>query len=366
MSSSILESSGSALVALYGGFPPFAHPMLQEDLIGPGSLLGGQFAPATHPQVDFAAEGRAFTLPQCATAVASFARPLLPEARILWTSLDSCSCSAGLQCSPELAVPSTTFLAGETTSTFDVAWECVRLGILAPWGGVLCSRQSSGRGQMRRAWHSPAGNLYISFLLPKSPVFTQDAASVAVGYTLARSLRDMGYEVLLKWPNDIIIPGQGKVGGLLLEERDGQILVGFGLNIQEAPAPGQQRTVHSMPGAILSAAMAPQAQACLLTSAPASSPVAAASFIPSPFCLWQRLVGRAKVVYENELAGKAFAEIMHRADSILAFKGRKVRFVDDDSTEALCLGLGPEGGLMLQFPGKLPEQIFSGSVFSAE
>jgi BirA family biotin operon repressor/biotin-[acetyl-CoA-carboxylase] ligase len=52
-----------------------------------------------------------------------------------------------------------------------------------------------------------------------------------------------GQEVGLKWPNDVVVAG-GKICGLLLEARDGAVVIGTGVNI--AP-------VTAVPGAKLPA-----------------------------------------------------------------------------------------------------------------
>ena len=242
------------------------------------------------------------------------------------------------------------WLAGEGTSTFDVAWDLVAQGRLGPWGAVLCSRQQAGRGQMRRPWYSPPGNLYVSFLLPQDPLFKEEAAAVLVGSLLAQSLEGMGHCIFLKWPNDLVNAVPAKVGGLLLEERDGLVMAGLGLNLVSAPDYSHLRNEQSLPGALLSSCFRDGCGKNL-----------------APLPLWCSLVSHAKIVYEFHVTGKLFSLLMQKADRFLTFKGRQVR-LDDARVEypCLCAGLGPGGGLVLVPRGGTAFEVFQGSVFLAD
>ena len=239
------------------------------------------------------------------------------------------------------------WLAGQCSSTFDVAWELVALGHLGPWGAVVCSSQRQGRGQMRRLWHSPPGNLYVSFLLPNDPLFKEEAAAVLVGYMLAASLDRMGYGVFLKWPNDLVTAVPAKVGGLLLEERDGLMVAGLGLNLACAPKADSMRQSQSLPASTLGLC---------------GREGAGEKLFPLP--LWLSLVSHAKIVYDLQVTGELFSVLMQRADSFLAMKGREIRLVDAEvDSPCLCVGLGPSGGLVLANREGTAVEIFSGSVF---
>ena len=109
-----------------------------------------------------------------------------------------------------------------------------RRGLLAPWQSVLVSSQRQGRGQLRRNWVSPAGNIYAALRLPMQEPFASSAASTVTGAMLAAALGKLGFEVRLKWPNDLaVLDGDtpAKVAGILLEERAGVLLAGIGINV---------------------------------------------------------------------------------------------------------------------------------------
>ena len=104
------------------------------------------------------------------------------------------------------------------SSTQDRARELARAG--TPHGTlVVAGVQTGGRGRLRRAWGSPEGGLWMSFVLrpdleaAAAPRVTQTAA-VAV----AKALRELGAKVGIKWPNDLLAePGGRKICGILAE-----------------------------------------------------------------------------------------------------------------------------------------------------
>lgn len=106
--------------------------------------------------------------------------------------------------------------------------------------------QTAGRGRRGRAWQSPRGeNLYLSMGLTFHGGFSVlDGLSLVLGVGVANALETLGArDIGLKWPNDIFLPG-GKLGGILVElqgelqEGVVQVIVGIGINVHMAQAPG--------------------------------------------------------------------------------------------------------------------------------
>jgi len=109
---------------------------------------------------------------------------------------------------------------------------------------VQALSQSLGRGRRGRKWDSPEGNLYFSMLLKPDCTVTKGlglsfVAAVAMCDALGSVMAPMT-EVLIKWPNDILI-NRRKVCGFLLESNSDEkghlkwIIVGCGVNVRTFP-----------------------------------------------------------------------------------------------------------------------------------
>ena len=97
---------------------------------------------------------------------------------------------------------------------------------------VACEHQQAGRGRRGRVWLSERDQA-LTFSIA-APLATAAAGlSLAVAASVAAGLRACGYAVQLKWPNDFIGAGGGKLGGLLVELLDGarRVICGLGINL---------------------------------------------------------------------------------------------------------------------------------------
>lgn len=116
----------------------------------------------------------------------------------------------------------------------------------APDGSaVVADAQTSGRGRRGRAWHSPEGGLYLSYLVRDAANLPQPALmTLAAGVAVARAIRaGTGLETMLKWPNDVVTAEPPrKLAGILAEgssagSRLDCIVLGVGINIAETAWP---------------------------------------------------------------------------------------------------------------------------------
>ncbi|MXU65613.1 biotin--[acetyl-CoA-carboxylase] ligase [Oceanomicrobium pacificus] len=166
-------------------------------------------------------------------------------------------------------------LLGTVDSTNAEALRQAAAGRRAP-GWILARAQSGGRGRRGRAWSSPEGNFFATYL-----GFPEGGPQMAAlrSYAAALALRDALVEVTgraplfsLKWPNDVLLSGR-KLAGILLEhtaEAGGALAVGIGVNLRHAPTAGALE-----PGALLPATLteavtpAPTPEAFLDALAPA-------------------------------------------------------------------------------------------------
>jgi len=251
-----------------------------------------------------------------------------------WTEDDD-----GLYCAAGAPDGAPLCVCGPCASALDVAWALARQGALPEWGAVLAAAQSAGRGQLRRAWHSAPGDLLAAWRWPLPPGPWAALAPLLAGAVVCDELAARGLAVQVKWPNDLLVGGR-KVGGILVEERAGVVLVGLGLNLASAPQDHELRD----------------------DTVPRADCLAAHMAIKSIVALWRSLVDRAENWYALKVSGGSPAQFLESLTLRLAWVGREVRVhgAEGDFTARL-LGLAPDGGLVLERAGRRVT-LHSGSV----
>jgi BirA family biotin operon repressor/biotin-[acetyl-CoA-carboxylase] ligase len=108
---------------------------------------------------------------------------------------------------------------------------------------IAAELQTRGRGRRGRGWESALGAALTFSLLWRFErgVAALSGLSLAVGVALVRALRGLGARaVMLKWPNDLVLPA-GKLGGILIEVEGDALgpsaaVIGIGLNVRLSPA----------------------------------------------------------------------------------------------------------------------------------
>ncbi len=144
-----------------------------------------------------------------------------------------------------LAQPAAIEWHGTIGSTNDRLKELARAGA-GEWTIVLADRQTSGRGRERRAWASPAGGLYLSVLL-RPRFLALSLLPIAAGVAVAEMAAEHGLAVALKWPNDVVVPGDEpprKLAGILAEAATGAtgtdwVVLGIGVNLMRRELPAE-------------------------------------------------------------------------------------------------------------------------------
>ncbi len=136
-------------------------------------------------------------------------------------------------------------VVAETGSTNADLASLARAG--APEGTVLVAeRQTAGRGRLGRLWESPPrAGLAVSVLLRPVgvPAARYGWLPLMAGTALVETVRKVSdVDAYLKWPNDLLLPGDRKCGGILAEVIEpGAVVLGIGLNVSlredELPRP---------------------------------------------------------------------------------------------------------------------------------
>ncbi len=233
-----------------------------------------------------------------------------------------------------------------TDSTMDLFWALSGTDVLPPFTAVAAGEQSTGRGQLRRAWSSPPGNLHVTFALPQ-PVGPRAREwnrllPLVAGEFIASVLEQAaGRPVSLKWPNDLVVDGR-KVAGVLLEERGERLAVGLGVNLVHAPEHSQLREDHALEAGIL----------------PLSGPVS------TPLTLWRALESQLLFEYAGTFERSDPMSFISRIQGRLLWLGRPILYTDGNKEvlAATLAGLSPDGGLRLRTSGGRERVVYSGCV----
>ncbi len=231
-------------------------------------------------------------------------------------------------------------LCGACSSTFAVSHHLLLENSLPFWGSVLALQQWQGKGQQGRSWHSPLGNIYASLRLPTPSKEWDVILSLLCGYCLQQSFVALGFSALLKWPNDILLGGQ-KVAGLLLEERNGEFLLGIGVNVATSPKAADLRADTS----ILATNIFKQC---------------GRKFFVLP--LWFALVSYFSFCYQRTVLRETPAVFLTHLKKNLAFLGERVSFFTGEKHfVGIFEGLTSEGGVLLT-NGTKTQVFFSGTL----
>lgn len=110
----------------------------------------------------------------------------------------------------------------------------------APDGSVVSAdEQTAGRGRRGRQWHSPEGGLYLSYIVRDiASIARPSLLTLAAGVAAARAVASVtGFEVRLKWPNDLLTRDAAlKIAGILAEgsgvgHQLEFVVIGIGINV---------------------------------------------------------------------------------------------------------------------------------------
>ena len=101
---------------------------------------------------------------------------------------------------------------------------------------VATNLQTHGRGRLGRRWEAPTGRalLFSVLLQPTPPMALWPELSLVAGDAVATALRgEAGVDAGLSHPNDVLIGGR-KVAGILPEASAGRVVLGIGVNVNQA------------------------------------------------------------------------------------------------------------------------------------
>lgn len=212
---------------------------------------------------------------------------------------------------------------------------------------IWSARQSQGRGRGGREWISQPGNLFASLLIGVNcPIRVAGQLALVAGViaydTVAKLIAYEGRsELLLKWPNDILLAGE-KLAGMLLEnvgspvENRSQIIIGTGINLANHPEDLPQPAINLA--------------AYDINIPPAEALEVLAATTHEWLTRW------------NE--GTSFPSIRRAWLDRAGPTGRPLRVrINGDETEGVYAGLDADGALRLLTPDGSEYRIAAGDVF---
>ena len=221
-------------------------------------------------------------------------------------------------------------ICGPCSSVLDIAWRLSAAHCLNSWDSVISVEQWAGRGQLRRRWSSPIGNIYAALKCSDLANLFNICLPVIMGFCLIKSFEETGVSLNLKWPNDLMLNRQ-KVGGILVEEKENNVFVGIGINLNRIPVISE----NGNPGvsAIQSFQGPPQS-------------VNLANF-------WQRLVHRVILWYEALAANDHMQSIADQVEQVMEFLGEEIEIKSyGERFTAKILGVDNSLGLRVEKGGR--------------
>ena len=107
---------------------------------------------------------------------------------------------------------------------------------------ITARTQTAGRGRRGSQWVSPAGNLHATLLLtePSPPAQAPQlsfVAALAAHDAIAACAPQLGPDLKVKWPNDLLVE-MAKVAGILIEGENAPVFtvaIGIGVNCAVHP-----------------------------------------------------------------------------------------------------------------------------------
>jgi BirA family biotin operon repressor/biotin-[acetyl-CoA-carboxylase] ligase len=232
----------------------------------------------------------------------------------------------------------------------DMAWHFIHQEKLKVWDSILAVEQTAGRGQRRRIWMSPAGNIHAAWRWPYPTDLNKPDArwlyfsSLIAGYLLARIINEeFGLNVLIKWPNDLLV-NEKKVGGILTEAKSGQLVVGIGINVGSSPNSTQLRDDFAV--------LATNLQDEGINAAPLS--------------LWMAVAEKGRRYWDQLTGSISPDDFIHALKPYLAWIGKSVlvKTPGHKPFEAIVLGISDQGGLIVK-TGGTETVLYAGSIIPA-
>ena len=188
--------------------------------------------------------------------------------------------------------------------------------------------QSAGRGRFDRRWEAPEGS---SIML-----------TLVMGMAVAQAAEELGFNVSIKWPNDIVI-SKKKICGILTEMgtngvKINYVLIGVGINVNLKEFPEE---------------MQDKATSLILEGGHEYDRNQVIALVMKYF----------EINYEKFIQTCDFTHLLDDYHRILANLNQPVRVIDGDrSFEGICRGIDEKGELLVERQNKEVVKVSAGEV----
>jgi len=209
---------------------------------------------------------------------------------------------------------------------------------------VVCEQQTQGRGRRGRSWLSVPGGLFFSILLrPNLPPHRASELTLLTAVALAEAFRELGIEVWIKWPNDLLVNGKKLVGILTeLVADEGKtrgVVVGVGVNVNNVEKDFSED----------------------LKTKATSLAMVSGKFLSKAFVLAMLL--KHLETWLDLHASHGFIPIMNAWSTLSSTLGKRVRIdLGNEIKEGKALRIDPQGALMIQDDEGKQFSILAGDV----
>jgi BirA family biotin operon repressor/biotin-[acetyl-CoA-carboxylase] ligase len=245
---------------------------------------------------------------------------------------------------------SPSWFVAETTSTMEDARRLAQGGA-APGTVVMADRQSAGRGRIvGRRWVDEQGMSLLATLILEPQLAALPGFTLRIGLGLARACENFAdelargpahqgqpFQVMLKWPNDLIAGGK-KLGGVICEAETLGLFVGFGINV------GQREFPPELSDEATSIALASDAPSSDIGEGPRTDDQSGRLRL-----LELCLEGIVRVVGEEGWREAVEARLWRRGEEIAVVQGRPG---DGQPFQGRLLGIDAKGCLLIEKEGK--------------
>lgn len=114
----------------------------------------------------------------------------------------------------------------------------------APEGTLAIAEfQTAGKGRLGRSWEVPEGTAVMMSLLlrPGFEPWNAPMLTLVMGMAVARTIKDLGFDAKIKWPNDVVV-SRKKICGILTEmaltgAKIDYAVIGTGINVNVSEFP---------------------------------------------------------------------------------------------------------------------------------